>query len=539
MTVANHTPDSVDVLIIGMGPVGAMAGLLLARAGHSVLIAERKEKPYPLPRAVAHDAEIARLLQSAGMAPDTMPAAVEAYDDMYVWVNGADVPIHQVDWTGIGTSGWNNTYFYHQPSLEAHLAKHVQEHPNVVVSRGVSAEVIDQHDHGVSAMIKDLATSSSTIISAKYVLAADGASSPTREKLDMPWHDLGYFYDWLVVDIVPGPEFHIDGLAKQVCDPARPTTVVPGGPGRRRWEFMLLEGEDPEQMKQPERIWELLAPFGATPENSSLERGVIYTFSSGWAESWRQGRVFLLGDAAHKMPPFAGQGLAAGFRDVKNLVWKLDRVLRDEASDALLDTYSTERREHVAGFIDFSMSLGRIICITDPQKAAQRDASMLAAIASGDTPKPPPEPRLGAGLHTGPHGGVLSWQGRITTSENADPRRFDDVFGSGALVLSNLETTRQLREATRRALESKGLKVVTFGMEDDPLETEILHFTDIDGTYAAWFAELGATAVLIRPDFYVFGSCAEPDGVDALARAFLDGLESQTLEKQHGTRLAI
>lgn len=506
---------TVDVLIIGMGPVGKMAALLLARAGHSVLVTERKKDTYALPRAVAHDAEIARLLQHAGMPVDTIPDAVEPYDDLYVWVNAHDEVLHQVDWTGIDPSGWNNTYFYNQPALEAHLDSAVHQQPTVEILRGVIASVRGQDDDGVDVVVSPVAGESEELtVRARYVLGADGAGSATRGDLGIEWNDLGYFFDWLVIDVIPGPGVQVTHLAKQVCDPARPTTVVPGGPGRRRWEFMRLEGESVEELVRPERIWQLLEPFGVRPDNSELERGVVYTFNSGWAAQWQDRRVFLLGDAAHQMPPFAGQGLAAGFRDCLNLVWKLDLVLRGAADAELLSTYQSERMRHVADFIDFSMSLGKIICITDPDAAAARDEAMIAELASGREPEAPPAPRLGSGAHTGDHGGVLSRQGRITADGHPHPVRFDDVFGSGALVLRG---GLALDESASNALAQVGIAVTSFGGADGHGA-----FVDVDGSYGDWFDALGIEAVLIRSDFYVFGTATGPESLDALVAGFLD-----------------
>lgn len=505
---------NVDVVVIGMGPVGKMAALQLARAGHSVLIAERKEAAYPLPRAVAHDAEIARILQSAGLAVDTISDAVEPYDDMYVWVNAQRETLHEVDWTGLDPSGWHNTYFYNQPALEAHLDRRLREHDEVTIRRGTQARVLDDDADGVTVLLSPVGGGAEERVRARYALGADGANSETRRSAGIGWNDLGYFFDWLVVDVLPSPEAEVTHLALQICDPVRPTTVVPGGPGRRRWEFMRLQGETVEELTRTERIWELLQPFGIDPSNAEVERGVVYTFNSGWADRWRAGHVFLLGDAAHQMPPFAGQGLAAGFRDCQNLVWKLDRVLRGEAPDSLLDTYGPERTTHVSDFIEFSMALGRIICILDPEEAAARDARMIAELASGRTPEPPPAPRLGGagdGLHEGEHGGTLSRQGRIR-GEDGEPRRFDDVFGPAALILRDARLADGLDDAIR-ALDTAGVVTVAFGA-DAP---GIVPFDDVDGSYRYWFDEWDADAVLVRPDFYVYGVVAAGDGGGELA----------------------
>jgi 2-polyprenyl-6-methoxyphenol hydroxylase-like FAD-dependent oxidoreductase len=272
MTGTSTTASDYDVVILGGGPVGKMAALMLGRRGHSVLVCERKEVPYPLPRAVAHDAEIARIFQNVGMPVDSMPDAVEPYDDLYVWVNGDDETLHLVDWRGIDPSGWHNTYFYNQPAMERHLAAKLDETGTVTTRRGVIARVAGHDDQGVDVELTG--SDGVSTVRARYAIGADGANSGVRADLGIEWSDLGYFFDWLVIDVVPKPGLVVTTLAKQVADPARPTTVVPGGPGRRRWEFMRLDGETVEELTAPAKIWQLLEPFGVTPETAELERGV-------------------------------------------------------------------------------------------------------------------------------------------------------------------------------------------------------------------------------------------------------------------------
>ena len=190
---------------------------------------------------------------------------------------------------------------------------------------------------------------------------------------------------------------------------------------------MRLPHESLDELNDEARAWELLAPWDVHPGNARLERHAVYTFSARYAEQWRAGRVFLAGDAAHLMPPFAGQGMCSGLRDAANLAWKLDLVLAGRAADALLDSYQSERLPSAQAAIEFSMELGKVICVPDPAEAAARDEAMAAGV--GDEPAPAPGlPGITVGASsTRPH----RTPARSSSRACDGGRRFDEVHGNG------------------------------------------------------------------------------------------------------------
>lgn len=494
--------EKTDVLIVGFGPVGKLLAIKLGTSGHDVVVIDKNAAGYPLPRAVTHCSDFARILQSVGLAPDTIPQITEPYDDMYVWRNGAGRTLVEVDWTGRGESGWYNTYFFNQPDLEDALDAIVAGIPNVRVRRGWEARSLSLDEDRVTVDVTAVTDGATSEIAAQWVIGADGANSTVRSLVDIEWHDDGYFYDWLVVDVKPSADVSFPHVAAQTCDVERPSTMVPGGPGRRRWEFMRLPHETKEELNRTATAWSLLEPYGLTADNSDLERHSVYTFQACWATEWRKGRVLIAGDAAHLMPPFAGQGLGAGVRDVMNLSWKLDAVLRGQAPHSLLDTYGAERLHHAQEFVKFSTSLGQVICITDPDEAAERDSRMIEEWERGTTPPTPPRPGLGVGLHTGPHGGSLARQGRV--SLGGEMTLFDDAFGGpGAVITRRASTFEDLPTATRDRLSTLGMSLVALTGAADRAVAVV---DDLDDTYGTWLDELDSDTVIVRPDFHLYGA---------------------------------
>ncbi|WP_344160073.1 FAD-dependent monooxygenase, partial [Kribbella yunnanensis] len=228
----NHAPAAgtrrlnSDVCIIGFGPVGQLLALQLGRQGHQVVVMDQNEAGYPLPRAVTHCSDFARILQSVGLAPDTIPEVTQPYDDMYVWMNAEGRSLVEVDWSGLGESGWFNTYFFNQPELERLLIDRIAEMPNVCLlrpARAVSIEQVD--DHAVVTAVDGL-DGATLEVEAAYMVGADGANSAVRRWCGIRQVDRGFFYDWLVVDVRPSPELEFPHVAHQHCDYRRPATMV-------------------------------------------------------------------------------------------------------------------------------------------------------------------------------------------------------------------------------------------------------------------------------------------------------------------------
>jgi len=499
-----------DVIINGCGPTGLATALLLARAGHMVAILDRHEAIYPLPRAIAYDHEVARILGVLGLT-DAM-APLVATPGVYQWQNQNGELLFELNWgDAASVSGYATSYLFSQPDMEKVLNDAAQVEPLIEVMRGLEATGIAQDAEGVTLTGRQL-SGEAVCLRGRWLVGADGANSLVRSVLGVSLEDLGFRADWLVVDVIPkdGARLPLDNnLMLQVCDPARPTTIVSGGPGRRRWEFMALEGETLEKLNCEERAWELLKPWKVTSENAILERHAVYTFRGAIAEKWRDGRVFIAGDAAHLTPPFAGQGLCAGFRDAAALAWRLDLALKGMASEGLLDSFESERKAHARAWVMNAIELGNVICVLDPAAAAARDAGMKAARAAGEAPPSSGIlPRLGTGMNlTNHHGGALAAGGKVNLGGKHG--HFDDAVGSGFVLVSRLgDPARSLSRQAAAIFDALG-----------GVSADVGPVVDCTSVYARWFDELGADTALIRPDFYLFGAASGPNAADELVMA--------------------
>ncbi|MCW2599232.1 MAG: putative 3-(3-hydroxy-phenyl)propionate hydroxylase, FAD/NAD(P)-binding [Frankiales bacterium] len=343
-----------DVVVAGLGPVGAVLALRLTAAGMSVLVVERSSSVYPLPRAIAADDEVQELLDRT--VPGVLAPMLHHREVRFV--SGAR-ELGRILFPS-SARGYCGLAFFHQPSLEASLRQAL----TCPVRLGTEVTGLEQDASGVTVRL-----GSSERVRASWLVGCDGAGSAVRRLTGIAWHGRDLAQRWLVVDTVGS--FH-DGFT-YTCDPAMPSVDMPM-PGGHRWEFLLRPGA--------------VAPVVPL----EVVRSVEYRFGARRAASWANGRVLLAGDAAHTMPPFAGQGLGAGIRDA----WALGALL----PAGRVAEYQRLRAPHVREMTRLSLLVGAVL--QAQHGSAVRDAVLAGAFRA---------PGLGAWLSRGgprrPSSGVL------------------------------------------------------------------------------------------------------------------------------------
>lgn len=446
-----------DIAIIGYGPTGATLANLLALSDLSVLVLERESAVYHLPRAVHFDDDCMRVFQTIGIAEELSQVTCPTHGMRYLAPDGNVV----VDWprpAETSRQGWFVSNRFHQPDLETIVRAAAERRPQVSVRTRCDVYAIDDTPEFVRIHYDDTTTTRLTSVTARYVVGCDGARSVVRRVMGAQNIDLQSNEPWLVIDAIlkrPRPDLGDETI--QFCDPRRPATYVRGIGDRRRWEIMLLPGEDGGEMTRSANVWNLLSRW-ITPDDADLERATPYFFQAVIAERWRQGRMLLAGDAAHRTPPFLGQGMCAGIRDAANLAWKLAAVCHRPASDRLLDTYQAERHPHVHDYIELAVRLGGVI-MKGATLAAPGETFKLQTI----------RPRMGTFANRPEPEGCPAPQPILS-----DGQRLDDRAG--------------YRPALLRRPEAAKISVL------NPI-------TDIaDEALRPWLDEIGAEAVLMRPD---------------------------------------
>lgn len=530
----------VEVLVIGAGPTGLTAANLLADQGLRVALIEKHWGSGDEPRAISATDETLRIMQQIGIMPSLAPEMLMDTGARYYGRGGRVLAEVRPGDPRLGQPGKSQ---FDQPVMEGLLFEAASKRPGIELHFNTEATSITQRPGGVTVgavrrgersrgvsgvQAGDTGTDhtpapgapeTELTINASWVIACDGGRSFTRRELGIGLSGSTQTEKWIVVDLldVPGDP---EPFASFHCNGTRPTVVVPGVRGRRRYEFMLLAGEDEEAMTAPAIIAELVAPYQDVSQ-VVIRRATVYTAHQRIAERYRADRVLLAGDAAHLMPPFAGQGLNAGIRDAASASWRVAAHVTGEGTDALIEDYAAERRPHAAEMVKLSKRIGWVVMNTNPVLTRIRDGLVVATRAV------PPlnswltrmkflkQPHYVQGTVVAPSPQVpaeaASWVGRSLPQPNLalDGTHFplDELLGGGWTIL-------EVRENNVLVLED------ATGWRQEA--------TDCAGVLAA----ARGMVLLVRPDRYVAGMapladraalldslCAKVPGLASLARA--------------------
>lgn len=494
------------VVIIGAGPTGITAATLLAQYGVETLVLDRWPGVYPQPRAVHLDDEVYRILARLGIAEEFAAISRPALGLRLLGARpvgprhepGLDVLAEFQRDPGVSVHGFPQANMFDQPELEALLRANLEHYRQTRIQGDV--EVIDIASGSAEAPVRVTAMGRVDgrrhTVTADYVLGCDGANSLVRNRIGSTMRDLNFEQRWLVVDVETSADLHQWEGVHQLCDPRRAGTYMRIGDRRYRWEFRLHHDESVADYSTIDALEPLIRPWTAHVAIADLElvRVTEYTFRAQLADRWRDGRVFLLGDAAHLTPPFIGQGMGAGLRDAMNLTWKLAGVLAGGLSPTVLDTYEEERKPHARKMIGLALNVGRAMTAGgELGRLARRFVvprmhvlpGLRSRVLNSETPA-----LSGSGL-VGTSRRTRTLTGRLCPNPlQHDDSRLDDEIGAGFAVLTTVAPTM----AQRELVERRGAA---------------LHVAN--GQLAAWLRRHHATVAVVRPDRTVIRAGSDLD----------------------------
>lgn len=501
----NDSP-AYDVAIVGYGPVGATAANLLGQMGLNVVVVERDPDIYFRARAISTDEEVVRIWQQVGLADrlnaDMQPGAGANF------VNAAGETFVKLLPTDRG-NGHPPQQFIYQPAVDKVLREGVERFPNVTVVLEHECLRLHQHPDGVELMLADLTTDQFRRIRAKYVIASDGGSSAIRGQLGIGFGGRTFSERWIVIDTKVRTEWPGHDQLRFHCNPERPTVDCPTPLGHHRWEFPVRDEEDEKAFLTDDAIWKVLSKQGITKANVEIIGFACYSHHVRFAERWRVGRVFLAGDSAHAMPPWIGQGMCAGVRDVGNLCWKLDAVLTGSLPESVLDTYQAERLPHVKEVTNRAVKIGKLIVERNPLRATLRNnvfrtlSKLPYFTAWLREHRWLPDARYRDGLLAPNGNDAVGWlvpQPRVTDG-NGEQVRLDDIIGGRWTILHTGP------DSPWPAWRSAGVAILGIAPPGSTPAADCI--VDHEGALTRWLDQKHASVVAVRPDGFVYAAGGE------------------------------
>ena len=501
-----------DVAVIGYGPSGVIAASFLGKAGIPTIVLEKDQDLYSRARAVTVNDWSLRILQELGVA-ERVKQDMDIARSVTWKTHDNELVLRLVPSPDV--LGHPPAMMIYQPEMEAVIRENATRYGSLDVRFGHSYTGISQDGDGVTVN----ATGPDGIpysVRVRYVIGADGGSSRVREDVGLTMVGSTRPRRWLVIDgevLEPWPD--CDELVFW-SDPVRPVVDIPLAKGNHRWEIPLGPGESDDDYDTEDRVWQRLAMLGVERRNARVKGWAFYSHHVRHVDTWRSNRVVLIGDAAHLMPPWAGQGMQSGIRDAHNAAWKLAAVCRGQVDDAVLDTIESERRPHVEMLTTMSTRLGQLVEADNRLLVRLRNAlgPYLMHLPGANTILLPRSRtnRFARGWVTGTPG-RRNALGRMVPQPRVFDRRghehlLDDLVGSGFVVLGLDDDPRSsMTDAQAAAWAALGAGFVTvrasFSTADD-------HDVVIDatGTLRAWMTRFGARVLVMRPDRLVAASDA-------------------------------
>jgi 3-(3-hydroxy-phenyl)propionate hydroxylase len=514
-SIAARAPlHDVEVAVVGAGPVGLMLANLLGIAGVQVAVLEANEGLRGLPRAIAYDAETLRLFSQIGLLEEIRPGLIQNPHVRHLNARGR--ALMEGDFPVCGPYGHSALGTFYQPEFERVLLSGLARFENVRVLFGHTVtNLLQSRDDAVLSIATGQGAGT---LRAKFVVGCDGGTSRIRNLLGARLLGSTFAQRWLVVDAIV--KNHEVRQISFYCDPRRPRVELPAVGDRVRWEFMQLPGETEQELKNDGRITALIAESTRYRE-VQIERKAVYTFHARVADHWRNGRGLLAGDAAHLMPPFAGQGMNGGMKDAVNLAWKLSFVLKGLATETILDSYELERAPVVRKMVEVSRRLGALIMPTNHAAAALRDAifaclNMSRAfrefIGRGGVVPPP---AIGRSPLTGTASdaliGQMMPQPIVRTAEGSFPLDTFQACHQWLVLGIGVDPATMLSPRDLGILDALDVRFVCLNGRSERSAT--LELRCDDAVFDAWVKRHWLRAVLVRPDRFI-ADRLDPRGAD-------------------------
>ena len=480
---------SFDVIIIGYGPTGGTLASLLVKSNLSVLILEKEKSLYPLPRAVHFDDEIMRVFDTIGIKKKFKKFTIINKGTKFVDNKGKVL----LDWPRpreITENGSYPSYRFHQPDFEKVIRNHLKGYKNFSSKQNSNVIEIKNTKNYVDIISEDTETLKQDTFRCKYLVGCDGANSITRKIINSQFDNLGFNQKWAVIDLILKKNKKLPDRTIQYANSKRPATYCRNVGKRRRWEFALKKNENEKKVVTDDFIWKFLKPW-LKPTEAIIERKAIYTFQSAIANKWQKGRVFIAGDAAHLMPPFMGQGMCAGVRDVSNLSWKIIHCVKKTHNEILLNSYQKERFSNVKEYIETTMKMGEFINAVRSYKISNTVFDQSDGSKSMKSIKPELGPGLGSKSDKN--------RGRIFPKFNiSKSKSFDELFSfEPILVVSKKLKLKKM---------SNKIKIVK--------ESSYKELSKILKTF-------NADAILVRPDRFILQTFKKKKSLDNLIKTNL------------------